>query len=339
MCTLCYIVNGLAQQQKDCKCSLLICFLSNGDGIENLDKSVRYKNRKVVRTPTHPPKMEFNCESRTQQKKARQEWVCGLARLEPLVAGKSDCGCCLHEEGCYRYALFTNFIYTVETKYFRYALNNVGVVNLVSIAKEEFSHKKEAYEKRHAMLNFAAVHVENSTYDLHYRLNGNIPICRTAYLFFHGLCDGTLRTAETNFCIGKLGWGHSQRRARRSKLNDTMKDEAQDWIRDRVELLAEDQPNSGGLVQGDESDEENCGYMTVVDKDGRWQVVDDIDNVQKRRLKPSTSLPKWKARKHMDPIIKKVRVGCALVCHPSSASMFGCLGAGLVDSLHKRSRK
>ena len=198
MCTLCYIVNGLAQQQKDCKCSLLICFLSDGDGIENLDKSVRYKNRKVVRTPTHPPKMEFNCESRTQQKKARQEWVCGLARLEPLVAGKSDCGCCLHEEGCYRYALFTNFIYTVETKYFRYALNNVGVVNLVSIAKEEFSHKKEAYEKRHAMLNFAAVHVENSTYDLHYRLNGNIPICRTAYLFFHGLCDGTLRTAETN---------------------------------------------------------------------------------------------------------------------------------------------
>ena len=257
-----------------------------GDFAYTTEKRIRSKTRDVVRSPSHPPGPSYSdLDTKKEKKQARYQWAVGFARFEGI--GSRDCGCELHSQGCYGYIM-----------------DRVPVQDLAKLCVEQYADKAGTYEARMVMLNTAAVEVAPHLFDLHYRLHNNYEVCRNAYLYFTALCSSTLRTLESNFCLGKLNYGHKKRKSRQTKLHDTMKESAADWIERRVHLLAEEQPNSHGLVHGEGSDSDDGSYVTIRNDKGEWQVVaDDVSITKKRQRK--TSLQKWKAKRHMDPVVKK----------------------------------
>ena len=257
-----------------------------GDFAYTTEKRIRSKTRDVVRSPSHPPGPSYSdLDTKKEKKQARYQWAVGFARFEGI--GSRDCGCELHSKGCYGYIM-----------------DRVPVQDLAKLCVEQYADKAGTYEARMVMLNTAAVEVAPHLFDLHYRLHNNYEVCRNAYLYFTALCSSTLRTLESNFCLGKLNYGHKKRKSRQTKLHDTMKESAADWIERRVHLLAEEQPNSHGLVHGEGSDSDDGSYVTIRNDKGEWQVVADDASITKKRQR-KTSLQKWKAKRHMDPVVKK----------------------------------
>jgi hypothetical protein len=60
-------------------------------------------------------------------------------------------------------------------------------------------------------------------------------------------------------------------------------------------------------------DDEDGGYVTVRDAQGTWQVVEDATPIRTKQSKWMT--PKFKAKKHMDPVVAKVYAfGDAFYC-------------------------
>jgi hypothetical protein len=193
---------------------------------------------------------------------------------------------------------------------YKYAIDAIGIPNLAALPKSERENKTQVYEERLSMLSLAAIRDSEGKFDLHYRLYKSYPICRAAYMYFFAIPNTTLNTAETNFSECKEKYGHVNRRARSTKKDDTAKDEAESWIGNRVELFAEDQPNAHGLVNGDAEDDDDCGFVTVAVGTGaerKWQVIKDTEHTDRTKQSKWT-LPKWRANKHMDPIVIKVVV-------------------------------
>ncbi len=255
-------------------------------------RRISSKNRRYVRDPVHPkPCVIDRSLTRKERKKEWKDWAVSLARFDCI--GSCDCGCSLHLEGCYRYIM-----------------NNVGLHNLREIVVARFARPAESYESVRNMLTQAA-ELKSGTdnwYNLHYKIYGSYPVCRVAYRYLLAIKDSTLRDAERDFMTGKVKWGNSCRRSRRTTLHDTRREDAASWIQERVLLFAEEQPNAHELIHVDEdtdSDVEGLQWQRNSDND---LVVVRLPDCEQPQRRSKSMLTKWKCQRHMDPVIVKVHL-------------------------------
>jgi hypothetical protein len=210
------------------------------------------------------------------------EWATSLARFQDIKKNKPDCGCDLHEHGCYRW------------------LSSIlNADDLSELCSEQLKDKKESFQELRNMLHHGATLTpgEDNNYVLHYKVLGIHEVCRTAFLWFTARHSSTLYDAEKYFQTGKATWGHSARKA--DPKCSMKRDLVAAYIRDVVSLQSEEQPNQSEVdvdVGDDDSDLEDIVFERDASK---------IYQVLTGGKKRGGTLNKRLAKRHMDPVLVK----------------------------------
>jgi hypothetical protein len=253
------------------------------------ERRIHSKQRPLLRTARPPTSPSTKGLKRKNSSEQWREWATGIERFIGMAA--FDCGCDLHDNGCY--AWIANTV-------------RISFADLQQVVKERTLHRKELYEKLRNNLHSSATLVEghSDVYSLQYKVLGIHSVCRAAFMWITATPVSTLQDAETDFKTGKNTWGHASRKSTvdkcDAKITPLKRDLASDYIKEIVLWQSEDQPNGGAGevdvgVGDDDSDAEDVVWCRS--SNGSWSVQGEP--------KCTGGVMKTKAKKHMDPLVVK----------------------------------
>ena len=208
------------------------------------EKSVFDGRRRRVRPVCEPPWFGEHTGRGDDDARAAYEMRRASESVIEAAARESDCGCALHEVGCYA-AVVARAMMVIG-----------GLARLVGLRSAKLGrtvHREELAGSIHTPDGHVG---PGRAFD--YKVN-DVYVCRSAYRFFHAIPESSMRGLEASAFSGSIVSKSAQRKMVAGAIGCThvqssrssKTEHADRWIEDFIDVGAEEQPNKPDVQDSD----------------------------------------------------------------------------------------